>query len=687
MRIVGFAIVLLLIISIIPSLRVEASYAYIYIYPSKTNNVGMIITQPQSDPVTFGVYLEQYSGCINLTTRAYDLLTGQEYHFLSQDWCQTGVSHPWDIVIPASAKIVRMELYTSDDGVTRLFTYVNHPYDFAERVRILYVESQGVLLSNGSWVNTTADRFGFRAYIYHERNPQTDNPPFPYASVFAYDANGNQIYSNYCIWEYPGVSCIAGVLWDPARIPGLTVKLLVKDPIAGESSEWYIYINNYTKSAPPVTPAPPPADLFGNFSGYGVTSRLLLMDPSRVYRYARDSNIELRFYTAIMPNFSLTDVKIGNASIPTAFYPFGSLSYVYLDKDHVLTNLAFVWNSTLYFITDILLYNSDYWEITGYDAYRITYETLILTDTNTNKTYEITIPKYQLLIGEEKPSLPVPRFKSLLVSYYYNPNTKEWYLEIMFDTGFGVRRFVTDLKLTLGWAYYWQWGTTDYITYHFLLQSTIVEASIFYVYRGSVNPQYVIIASSQRTIPMNYPVNPARVIEIRTFNYTPGDPCYTWVKFFMERNVSITTSQIPACSIQLNTSNIRIVDYTPPSQVGFNQANIEIRNYSIPDWYNLPGWFSLLWGVFWDFFNIVITIFNTIIVKILPWVLSPSVWSMFLLVFIIANAIIALHNPAYLPIFYLELWERAKWFIQAIYDSIIKLAQTVASLIEALNPL
>ncbi|MEM4958833.1 MAG: hypothetical protein QXX12_03045 [Nanopusillaceae archaeon] len=134
-------------------------------------------------------------------------------------------------------------------------------------------------------------------------------------------------------------------------------------------------------------------------------------------------------------------------------------------------------------------------------------------------------------------------------------------------------------------------------------------------------------------------------------------------------------------SITINRTQILSVDLSQHIDESYEYFS----NIQIPAWYDLPGWFRLLADLFVNFFRVVfsfLSIFISSLAYSIPWILR-----LFVTLYFFINVTFLLYNPALAIQFNIEIYRLIIELIDKIRDAVQQLAQSIASLIEALNPL
>lgn len=461
-----------------------------------------------------------------------------------------------------------------------------------------------------------------------------------------------------------------------------------------------IYVDEaiFIDAQPPPPPPPPititPSNETVNFQGY--TTTILFRDPSYLLRYVKREDLSrIILMSDVASVFNISNITL------LIYQPDQSVAYfLTFAKDRVLTWIAFKENDIIYYINNFSVDpNSKKWIINNYLAIQVN-QTVInaliayfyyqgnFTGSVSNLT---ALVPYVNIVNT---SLPFTSFRSMFVSYDYQAR-QGWVLSLQVETDQGVRKYYLDVNLLVALAYILlqKISLSDlgfYGSYEgpYLVSGIVDSVSFAYNITANIPPQYLIIVSERKWLDINYTLSSVvRIISMNTTSGLTTVGCEGWLQFFINRNIYINESAIPACkSIQItNITYTNPINYTPPAEAYYQVGSYELKRYQLPDWWNIPGWFSFMAELFTDFFSFLLLMISNV-ASFVPYVLSPEIWKLLLLVFIIANAVLALYNPAMLPALYIEIFNIVRWLVSTIYFAIMYLIQTIAQLIKAIRP-
>lgn len=412
----------------------------------------------------------------------------------------------------------------------------------------------------------------------------------------------------------------------------------------------------------------------------GFTSRFLLRRPENdnitINLKAKFyTNIELRNITYLDYNNVTNYVIVNNTVIL-----YGENLYLRLTSTSIYTPLVIPYNNYLYFINNIVSENNTY-VFKYYSVYKIVESPHIVIDNLSGETYFF---KFTLVSVDKDlaPPPPVTRFNSLFASYEYTPGIG-WILLLKFSTEIGTQEYYVDLNTIVFYSVrVFNITSINNLDIHDLLDNSkrILEgiiSTVSFYYNIKTNLRSVFIASTEKYLELNVPVNVTKYV------------------YVIQKPQALTCSELSGL-LNISTSFLLCFEFTKKDIVNYTEQDkvivevehkqVEIKQYDIPEWYNLPAWLSLISQVFIDTITLVFEIFRLMSTMFISLLFNKTVWSMFLLFIVFAHIIIFVTNPSELYTLYRDLSDLLIKAITIIYDIIMKLVQAIASLIEAINP-
>ncbi len=449
------------------------------------------------------------------------------------------------------------------------------------------------------------------------------------------------------------------------------------------------YVGTTTQPAPlppiqPPSPPPPPTQLV-ELKGY--TSRLLLRNPAD-FKVSATFTLRAKLYTSL----DLRNVTYANTSYAYYYYFIDTNGKVYralwykddflfltVENETVTTPLVFVYNNAVFYVNNFALENGKY-VFNAYRAYEIQNVPTCFKEESTNRT---VCTSFQLARNDLlKP--PFFEFNSLYAGYDYSVS-KGWVLTLIFSTDNGTFTFYTPLSDILFYGVrvvnITSIDNIDVLAMdHHVLNAYISTAS-FYYWVVTDNPQ-LFVFSREKSVEVNTQVNNIQyVININQLAYLS---CEDLVKYY---NVN-DSSMIPGCWGITYASVTNPVNATISDNITVNveTREVKIKNYTPPDWWNIPAWFDFLGQVFTDTMSFIVTSVQIVASTLISTLLNKDVWLLFFVFIIFAHAVIILHNPADLYPMYKEMYTLALTIFKTIYDVVVWLINTVAALIKAIRP-
>jgi len=442
----------------------------------------------------------------------------------------------------------------------------------------------------------------------------------------------------------------------------------------------------------------------------GYTSRLLLRNPADLYTGAVFT-LRAKFYTSL----DLRNVTYLNATglEPTmCLYPSGIEAvvsadqiFITLENDSVTTPLVLVYNNTVFFINNFVLVDSKY-VFHDYRAYRIDNTPICyIQDIVNNGTVvgnKTVCTSFRLVKLDPPPKPPVREFNSLYASYEYSLS-KGWVLTLAFSTDEGTLTFYTPLSdilfygvrvvnITRIYEY-------DVLAMDHQVLNGIISTASFYYWVLTDNPQ-LFVFSREKGIELNVPVDTTQY----TFTFEKGFTYLSCQDMMNTFNIS-DPSLIPSCwgisyANVTNPVSATIGDSCDPSTVkgdvimcnpsftmNIETHDIKVKKYQPPDWWNIPAWMGFISEVFTDVASFIVTSVEAIASTFISTLLNRDLWTMFFVFIVFAHVIIILHNPADLYPLYRELYDFTLKIFKTVYDVMVWIADAVAAIIEAINPL
>jgi hypothetical protein len=447
-----------------------------------------------------------------------------------------------------------------------------------------------------------------------------------------------------------------------------------------------IYYSGYLYADPSIlVPASPPPVLY-ELKGY--TSRLLLRNPADL-KVNAVFTLRAKFYT----NLDLRNVTYLNATglQPTACTIEGTplvistdQIFITLENDSITTPLVLVYNNTVFFINNFVLVDGNRYVFRDYRAYKIDNTPICYIQfvNNTNKTI---CTSFRLVKLDPPPSPPFFVFHSLYASYEYSVS-KGWVLVLVFSTEDGTFTFYTPLSDILFYGVRVVNITSiddyDVLAMDHQVLNAIISTASFYYWVLTDNPD-LFIFSRERGVKLEVPANTTQ------YTFTLNRLSYIGCTELMQYLNISNPSLIPSCwdvsyaSVE-NPVNATIGDNLT---VNIETHEIRIKKYQPPDFYNVPAWMGFIADIFKDMASFIATSVQALGSTFIATLLNKDMWMLFFVFIVFAHVVIILHNPADLYPLYKELYAFTLTIFKTVYDVMVWIANAVASIIEAINPL
>jgi hypothetical protein len=447
----------------------------------------------------------------------------------------------------------------------------------------------------------------------------------------------------------------------------------------------YLYATYVNATAPPKMSTKPLIEL------KGYTSRLLLRNPADLHQFNTVFTLRAKLYTTL----NLRNITYANTTDAIQSCLYDNYGYPYFcmyvkdnflfftqDKDTITTPLVFVYDDVVFFVNNFELdQNTKKYVFHSYRAYKILNTPTCYTEVSTDRTICTNL----MLIRDDTITPPFYHFNALFASYEYSI-AKGWVLTLIFSTDMGTFTFYTPLNDIIFYGIR-VLNITDPDSYDHLetgpqILNAYISMASFYYWVLTDTPE-LFIFSREKAIELKVPANLTQfTININPITYLS---CQDLVRYYGVRDPTM----IPAC---WNMTYARVVEPVKATldkniTVNIETYEIKVKRYSPPDFWNVPAWMSFIFEVFTDVASFIATSIQAIGSLFLSTLLNKDMWTMFFIFIVFAHVIVILHNPADLYSIYRELFDITHKVFKTVYDVMIHIAEAVASIIEAINPL
>ncbi|MEM4620991.1 MAG: hypothetical protein QW607_12365, partial [Desulfurococcaceae archaeon] len=116
-----------------------------------------------------------------------------------------------------------------------------------------------------------------------------------------------------------------------------------------------------------------------------------------------------------------------------------------------------------------------------------------------------------------------------------------------------------------------------------------------------------------------------------------------------------------------------------------NVETFPVPEISLPDWWNLPGWISLIGNLMITYLTILINFIANVFTTGIVY--APVFLKMFGLMYLLMLCVFAIYDPSKLIYLHMDLFHLIEKLLHRLWDILVRFVKAVASIIQALKPI